>query len=72
MKDLGALKKIFDMSIISDRYGGTRKLSIKKYIEKVLEKFGLQDGKIRSMHLGCHFNFTKKQSPQTDEDKRYG
>lgn len=69
MKDLGPSKQILGMSIIRDRSEGTLRLSQEKYIGKVLSKFNLQDAKIRSTPLGAHFNLTKKQSPQTDEDK---
>ena len=36
-----------------------------------MEKFSIQDVKIRSTLLATHFNLRKKQSPKTDEDKIY-
>lgn len=58
------------MSINRDRFEGTLKLSQDKCIGKVLENFGFQDAKIRNTPLGSHFNLTKKQSPQKNEDKK--
>ncbi|KAL8104982.1 hypothetical protein AgCh_028950 [Apium graveolens] len=46
------------------------KLSQEKYVEKLLQKFSVQDAKTRSTLLASHFNLTKKQSPKTDEGKK--
>ncbi|KAL8157159.1 hypothetical protein AgCh_002026 [Apium graveolens] len=70
MKDMGAAKQILGMSIIRDRTEGTLKLSQEKYVEKLLQKFSVQDTKTRSTPLASHFNLTKKQSPKTDEGKK--
>lgn len=70
MKDMGAAKQILGMSIIRDRSEGTLKLSQEKYIEKLLQKFSVQDAKTRSTPLATHFNLTKKQSPKMDEGKK--
>ena len=71
MKDMAAAKQILGMSIIRDRTEGTLKLSQEKYVEKLLQKFSVQDAKTRSTPLASHFNLTKKQSPNTNECKKY-
>ncbi|KAL8112467.1 hypothetical protein AgCh_019972 [Apium graveolens] len=70
MEDMGAAKQILGMSIIRDIAKGTLKLSQQKYVEKLLQKFSVQDAKTRSIPLASHFNLTKKQSPKTDEGKK--
>ena len=69
MKDLGEAKQILDMSISRDRSDGNLKLSQEKYIGKILNKFSLQDAKVRSTPLGSHFKLTREQSPKTDKDR---
>jgi ATP-binding cassette subfamily B (MDR/TAP) protein 1 len=68
MKDLGEAKQILGMSISRDRSDGNLKLSQEKYIGKILNKFSLQDAKVRSTPLGSHFKLTREQSPKTDKD----
>ncbi|KAL8115253.1 hypothetical protein AgCh_021912 [Apium graveolens] len=70
MKDMGAAKQILVMSIIRDRTEGTLKLSQENYVEKLLQKFSVQDVKTRSIPLVSHFNLTRKQSPKTNEGKK--
>ena len=43
MKNLGAAKKILGIEIHRDRKADTLFLSQKTYIEKLLERFGMQD-----------------------------
>ena len=69
MKDLGAARQILGMSIIRDRTEGILKLSQEKYIVKVLDKFRMNDARVRSTPMATHLKLSKKQSPQTDEDK---
>jgi len=45
MKDLGAVKKILGMKIHKNTQEEKLFLSQKKYIEKVLERFGMLDAK---------------------------
>jgi hypothetical protein len=45
MKDLGATKKILRMEIHRNRKAGKLYLSQKKYIEKVVERFGMKNSK---------------------------
>lgn len=55
MKDLGAAKKILGMEIHRDRRAGKFFLSQKNSIEKVLERFGMQNSKPVSIPLAAHF-----------------
>ena len=54
MKDLGA-KKILGMKIHRNRQEGELFLSQKKYIEKVLERFGMLDANPVKTPLAAHF-----------------
>ncbi|GKV29673.1 hypothetical protein SLEP1_g59547 [Rubroshorea leprosula] len=71
MKDLGAAKKILGMDIHRDRKGGKLFLSQKKYIEKVLEWFGLHEAKAVTTPLGAHFKLSSNLSPETEEKKKF-
>ena len=55
MKDLRAAKKIRGMKIHRDKQEGKLFLSQKKYIEKVLERFGMLDVKHVKTLLTAHF-----------------
>ncbi|KAL6321549.1 hypothetical protein AAG906_021744 [Vitis piasezkii] len=63
MKDLGAMKKILGMEIHRDRKVWKLYLSWKKYIEKVLERFGMQGSKLVSTPLAAHFKLSSALSP---------
>jgi ATP-binding cassette subfamily B (MDR/TAP) protein 1 len=54
MKDLGAAKQILGMRISRDRTQGVLKLSQAEYIERVLERFNMQNGKAVGAPLGSH------------------
>ncbi|GKV31442.1 hypothetical protein SLEP1_g40128 [Rubroshorea leprosula] len=71
MKDLGATKKILGMEIHRDCKGGKLFLSQKKYIEKVLERFGLHEAKAVTIPLGAHFKLSSNLSPETEEEKKF-
>ncbi|GKV31446.1 hypothetical protein SLEP1_g40131 [Rubroshorea leprosula] len=71
MKDLGATKKILGMEIHRDCKGGKLFLSQKKYIEKVLEWFGLHEAKAVTTPLGAHFKLSSNLSPETEEEKKF-
>ena len=71
MKDLGAAKNILGMEIHRNRQEGKLFLSQKKYIEKVLERFGMLDARPVKTPLAAHFRLSTDLSPQTDEDKKY-
>ena len=63
MKELGAVKKILGMETHKDRKVWKLYLSWKKYIEKVLECFGMQRSKLVSTPLAAHFKLSSALSP---------
>jgi hypothetical protein len=65
MKDLGAAKKIIGMRITRDRKNCKLTLSQGEYIEKVLERFRMQNEKPISTPLASHFKLTKEMCPKT-------
>ena len=65
MKDLGAAKQILGMRITRDRKNHKLTLSQSEYIEKVLERFKMQDAKEVSTPLASHFKLTKEMCPKT-------
>ncbi|KAK3003348.1 hypothetical protein RJ639_019865 [Escallonia herrerae] len=67
MKDLGAAKRILDMEIQRDRPAGILHLSQKKYIERVLQCFGMKNSKPVTTPLAAHFKLPAADSPQTQE-----
>jgi hypothetical protein len=71
MKDLGAAKKILGMRTTRDRKNRKLKLSQGEYIEKVLERFRMQNAKPVSTPLAIHFKITKEMCPKTQEDIEY-
>jgi len=71
MKDLGAVKHIFDMEIHKDRKNGKLWLSQQKYVEKVLERFCMNNVKPVNVPLPSHFKLSSVLSPRTDEEKKY-
>ena len=58
MKDLGHAKKILGMEIKRDRRKGTMFLSQKKYLEKVLNTFGMSNCKPVITPLASHFKLS--------------
>ncbi|GLT83465.1 hypothetical protein SLE2022_017530 [Rubroshorea leprosula] len=71
MKDLGQEKRILGMEIHRDRHGETIKLSQKKFVEKVLERFNMKDAKPVSTPLASHFKLSTQLCPQSNEDLEY-
>jgi hypothetical protein len=71
MKDLGAAKKILGMRITRDRKNRKLTLSQGEYIEKVLERFRMQNAKLVSTPLASHFKLTKEMCPKTQEEIEY-
>jgi hypothetical protein len=71
MKDLGAAKKILGMEIQRDRKAGKLYLSQKKYIEKVLERFGMQNSKLVSTPLATHFRLSAALAPQSEDKEQF-
>ena len=71
MKDLGAPNKILGMRITWDKKNHKLTLSQGEYIEKVLERFRMQNAKPISTHLARHFKLTKEMCPKTQEEIKY-
>ena len=69
MKDLGPAKKILGMEIRRDRQAGKLYLSQRSYIEKVLEKFGMQNAKPVTTPLAPHFRLSALHSPQSEDEE---
>ncbi|CAH9148515.1 unnamed protein product [Cuscuta epithymum] len=68
MKDLGEAKQILGMRIERDEAAGRLFLSQAEYIQKVLERFRMQDAKAASVPLGSHFKLSKEDSPKNKKD----
>jgi hypothetical protein len=68
MKDLSVAKKILGMTMT--REGKNHKLTLSQceYIEKVLERFRMQNAKPVSTPLARNFKLTKEMCPKTQEE----
>ena len=71
MKDLGATKQILGMRITRDRKNQILIFSQSTYVEKVLERFGMQNAKLVSTCLASHFRLCKDMCPKTQEESDY-
>ncbi|KAK3010466.1 hypothetical protein RJ639_013018 [Escallonia herrerae] len=71
MKDLGSTKKILSMEIHRDRKAGKLWVTMKSYVEKVLERFSMLNAKPVSTPLGAHFQLSSQLCPSTEEDIEY-
>lgn len=69
MKDLGQAKKILGMEVRRNKDKGALFLTQRKYLEKVLENFGMAYGKPVKTPLAAHFKLTSLQCPKSDEEK---
>jgi hypothetical protein len=71
MEDVGSTKKILGMRITRDKKNCKLTLSQGEYIEKVLERFIMQNEKPISTPLASHFKLTKEMCPKTHEEIKY-
>jgi hypothetical protein len=71
MKDVGPAKKILGMRIIRDKKNYKLTLSQGEYIEKVLERFRMQNAKPVTTPLASHLKLAKEMSPNTQEEIEY-
>lgn len=71
MKDLGAAMKILSMEIIRDRKRKKLYLSQKKYVDKVIERFNMNDAKPVSTPLTTHFRLSVLDSPRSKAEEDY-
>lgn len=58
MKDLGSAKRILRMEITKNKEMRILFLSLKDYISKVLDRFGMSDAKLVSTPIAQHFKLT--------------
>ena len=65
MRDLGVAKKILGMILKRDKKNHKLTLSLGEYIEKVLERFRMQNAKPVSTPLTIHFKLSKEMYPNT-------
>ena len=71
MKDLGATKQILGMRITRDEKNHKLMLSQGEYIEKVLQRFRMQNAKPVSTPLANLFKLSKEMCPETQEEIDY-
>jgi len=69
MKDLGAAKQILGMKICRDRLNRKLTLSQAAYVEKVLQRFHMENAKAVSTPLPSHLKLTKNMCPKTPEEE---
>jgi len=69
MKDLGPVQQILGMRISCDRKAKKLWLSQEKYIDKVLQRFGMEKAKVVSSPLGGHCKLSSKQTPSNEKEK---
>ncbi|KAH9682243.1 hypothetical protein KPL71_027274 [Citrus sinensis] len=69
MKDLGQAKKILGVEMIRNRTTRTLFLSQEKYVNKVLEKFGMLNCKPVSTPMAAHFRLLSQQCPSTKSEQ---
>ena len=68
MKELGAAKKFLGMEICRDRQAGKLFLSQQSYIERVLDRFKMNNCKPVSTQLVAHFKLSSELCPDTKEE----
>ncbi|KAH9289197.1 hypothetical protein KI387_033314, partial [Taxus chinensis] len=71
MKDLGFAKIILGMQICRDKKNKKLYLSQEAYINKVLERFNMQNSKPVSKPMDGHFNLGKDHCPSSHEKVKY-
>ncbi|CAA0811530.1 Uncharacterized mitochondrial protein AtMg00810 [Striga hermonthica] len=68
MKDLGVAKKILGMEIRGDRGSKKLWLSQKSYVEKVLQRFGMNEAKPLGTPLANHFKLSVYMCPKSNKE----
>ena len=72
MKDLGEAKKVPGIDIERDRKSGKFRLTQKRYLKKVLQKFNINsDTKFISIPLSPHFKLKTTMFPTSVEEHEY-
>lgn len=67
IKDMCSARQILDMRITRDRKNHKLTLSRREDIEKVLEKFNMQNAKLVSTRLASHFKLSKICIPRLNK-----
>ena len=68
MKDLGDVCYVLGIQIIRDRKNRRLALSQATYVDKVLDRFAMQNSKKGFMPTRHGISFSKKQCPQTPQE----
>ena len=63
MKELGQIQKILGIEVTRNRVDGRLCLKQSNYIQKIIQKFNLQDAKSTSVPLGGQFLLSREQCP---------
>ena len=71
MKDLGAEKQILGIEIHRDKEHSKIWLSQKKYVEKILIRFGMQNVKPVNIPLASHFKLSSSLCPSNKDENDY-
>lgn len=71
MKDPGAAKKIFGIKIHCDKRAGQLRLSQDSYLQKVLQRFNMQEAKSVSILLAAHFKLSAKICPSSEDEIKH-
>lgn len=66
LSDLGEAQWILGMEIIRDRDKGTIELSQTRYVESILDRFGMQDGRSVSTPIETNLKLTKLTEPEIE------
>ncbi|KAH9770027.1 Integrase catalytic domain-containing protein [Citrus sinensis] len=69
MKDLGPAKKILGVELVRNRITRILFMSQEKYVNKVLEKFGMMNCKPMSIPMAAHFKLSSQQCPSTESEQ---
>ena len=69
MKDLGTAKKILGIKIHRDQKAGKLYLSQRKYLEKVLDRFNMDNCKSISNPLTAHFKLSVESCPKSEGER---
>ncbi|GKC40176.1 hypothetical protein Tco_1052560 [Tanacetum coccineum] len=68
MKELSPARKILGMEIVRDRGSRTLKVSQSGYVQKILNNYRMDNGKLVYVPLGAHFKVSLKDCPSNDWD----
>ena len=69
MKDLGAMNQILEMKVLRERKDRKVWLSQKRYVEKVLQYFNMQNAKSVSNPFSIQLKLSAEQSPSMKAEK---